>query len=198
MTVDDTTLDVAYTNLTKRVEDSEEASTTLQTELEVVQGQISSKVWQTDITEITDPIGQRTTTLEDQYSQINQDVNGITVEIENLQTSVSDNYETLDNKITSVSATADGIRSEVSAVNTKVDNLEIGSRNYIRNSKTLTYDSYSFVARGDDTTAYVGSAIVGTNTADGTIITADTLNSIETSTQNTSTAVDGVKATMGI
>lgn len=48
---------------------------------------------------------------------------------------------------------------------------------------TMTYDSYSFVSRGDDTTAYVGSAVVGTNTADEIVITADMLNSMETSTE---------------
>ena len=84
------------------------------------------------------------------------------------------------------------------ATEEKVDNLEIGSRNYIRNSKTMTYDSYSFVSRGDDTTAYVGSAVVGTNTADEIVITADMLNSMETSTESTSIAIDDVKTTMGI
>lgn len=98
----------------------------------------------------------------------------------------------------SVSQTASEIRAEVSAVESKVDNLEIGSRNYIRNSKTLTYDSYSFVSRGSDTAAYVGSAVVGTSTADGVVITAAQLNAIETNNANAATAIASVKTTMGV
>lgn len=66
---------------------------------------------------------------------------------------------------------AQGIMTTVASVSDKVDNLEIGSRNYIRSSKTLTYDSYSFVPRGNDTTACVDSAVVGTSIVNGTIIT---------------------------
>ena len=166
VTIDNTTLDVAYTTLANKVTEHGEATTTLQTELEVVQGQIESKIWQTDITEITDPLGQRTATLEDNYSTVNQ--------------------------------TMAGIRTEVGAVKTKVDNLEIGSRNYIRNSETMIYDNYSFVSRGNDTTAYVGSAVVGTSTASGVVITAAQLNEIESNNATASTAIDSVKTTIGI
>lgn len=79
-----------------------------------------------------------------------------------------------------------------------VDNLDIGSRNYIRNSKTMVFDTYSFVSKSNDTAAYVGSAVVGTSTVDGTVITAARLNAIETNNANAASAIDSVKSTMGV
>lgn len=65
-------------------------TTALETSLSVVQGQITSKVWQSDITEVTSPLAEQLTTLEDQYSQIDQTVDGIELSVGNLQTTVTD------------------------------------------------------------------------------------------------------------
>ncbi|MCD7803083.1 MAG: hypothetical protein LUH09_09355 [Clostridiales bacterium] len=63
---------------------------TLETELAVVQGQITAKVWQTDITDITDPLGEQVTTLNDQYAQLTLDLNSITLSVGDLTTTVTD------------------------------------------------------------------------------------------------------------
>ena len=68
----------------------ETRTTTLETSLTEVQGQITSKIWQTDITEITDPLGGKVTTLEDQYSQIDQTLGRIDLSVGNLQTKVDE------------------------------------------------------------------------------------------------------------
>ena len=87
VTIDETTLDVAYQTITTATDGLGSRTTALETNLEVVQGQISAKIWQTDITEITDPLGQRTTVLEDQYSAISQTVDSISLNVGQLETS---------------------------------------------------------------------------------------------------------------
>ncbi len=92
-------------------------STLLETNLSVVEGKISAKVWQTDIDTAAETL------------------NG---EIARVKKTVSDNYSKLDLSI-------DGIKSEVGSVKRTVEELELGGRNLILDSKTL--GSYSFVAR---------------------------------------------------
>ena len=88
VTIDETTLDVAYQTITTATDGLGSRTTALETNLEVVQGQISAKIWQTDITEITDPLGGKVTALEDQYSQIDQTLGRIDLSVGNLQTKV--------------------------------------------------------------------------------------------------------------
>ncbi len=113
-----------------------ESVSVLETELAVVQGQISSKVWQTDITDITDSLGQSITALEDNYSTVSQTVQGIQTEIGSLSTTVSDNYSELSSQLTTISATAAGLQVQVTsaqatadAAQESVDNLSIGGVN---------------------------------------------------------------------
>lgn len=84
VTVDNTTLDVAYksvTTATEAVQAGVDAVTrrtsALETDLTVVQGQIASKVWQSDITEVATSLGDKLTTLTDEYSEVSQTVDGI-------------------------------------------------------------------------------------------------------------------------
>ena len=111
---------------------------------------------------------------------------------------ITEELGSIKEEMSNFSVTNEKIQSEVSQVKSTVDNLEIGSRNYIRNSRTLTYDDYSLVSRGSDTTAYVGSATVGTSTASGTVITAAQLNGMESNNAAAATAIDSVKTEMGM
>lgn len=72
-------------NASDSVEDVVERTSTLETSVEQISGQITSKVWQTDITTITDPLGNRTSELEQKYSQIDQTVNNISITVGSLQ-----------------------------------------------------------------------------------------------------------------
>ncbi len=56
VTIDDSTLSVWYTTVNTKTDELEEATSTLQTGLEVVQGQITAKVWQSDIDEAVSDI----------------------------------------------------------------------------------------------------------------------------------------------
>ncbi|MCD7857949.1 MAG: hypothetical protein LUG55_09170 [Clostridiales bacterium] len=92
----------------------------LETELEVVQGQITAKVWQTDIDEAADALNGSLTTLQDRYSAITQTVDGMTTEVADLTTVVSDNYTALQSKITTVEQTVGGITTAVADLTTVV------------------------------------------------------------------------------
>jgi hypothetical protein len=131
VTVDDTTLAAAYKTLTQQVTDVATTSSTLKTELEVVQGQIESKVWQTDITNAVNPISGDVETLRDQYTAVAQTVDSIQVDVGDVKTTVNDNYKELDDRIATISATADGITTTVSSLQSKIDNRSYENRNYI-------------------------------------------------------------------
>jgi hypothetical protein len=65
--MDDTTLEANYQTLMQRVSDDETTTQNLQTEFKEVQGKIESKVWQSDITEATTPLGNSITQLSDHH-----------------------------------------------------------------------------------------------------------------------------------
>ncbi|MCD7810254.1 MAG: hypothetical protein LUG91_00115, partial [Ruminococcus sp.] len=89
----------------------------LQTNFEVISGQISSKVWLTDITEATNELGESITEINDKYSQVVQDYSGITTTIADLTTTVDSHTD----KITTIEATADGITRTIEEVTATAD-----------------------------------------------------------------------------
>ncbi|MCD7881067.1 MAG: hypothetical protein LUG47_05285 [Clostridiales bacterium] len=120
VTINETTLSAWYATVNTKTDELTTTTQTLQTSLSEVQGQITAKVWQTDITDITDPLGEQVTTLNDQYAQLTLDLNSITLSVGDLTTTVSDNYETLEGKIATVETTASGISATVSALQSTV------------------------------------------------------------------------------
>lgn len=82
------------------------------TDLSVLQGQINSKIWQTDINTAVSPLGSNITTLNTKYSELTQDLSGF-------KTTVSSTYTTKQ----------------------ELNNLEIGSRNLIRYNNVVQYGS---------------------------------------------------------
>lgn len=149
------------------------------------------------------------------------DVTQLTTRVTNAETSITQNKEaielratktevteTVDAVITRITEAESSIKQNSEAIELKVnqstmnealENLQIGTRNYIRNSQTMMWNDYVIVSAGDDKTGYVGSAIVGTSELDdGTVITAERLNTIETSNENTDTSITTIKEAMGI
>ncbi|MCD8197803.1 MAG: hypothetical protein LUE24_11680, partial [Lachnospiraceae bacterium] len=128
-----------------------EKTTTLETELEVVQGQISSKVWQTDIDTAVDTLEGEITTIQDQYTTVTETIEGITTEIGDLTTTVNGDGTTtgLVSRVTTLETTAEGITATVTSVQSQIDNLSIGGRNYALNSGRYT--------EGDDPAWYLSS-----------------------------------------
>ena len=72
------TLDVAFTNLATLVNSQGSTITSQGTAISVIQGQISSKIWQQDITAASDAINQ---TMSTQYSTLTQNINNVSVQL---------------------------------------------------------------------------------------------------------------------
>lgn len=70
------TLDVAFTNLTTLVTTQGNTISSQGTAISTIQGQISSKIWQQDITTATDALTQ---TMNTQYSTLTQNINSVSV-----------------------------------------------------------------------------------------------------------------------
>lgn len=85
------TLDVAFTNLATLVNTQGSTISSQGTAISVIQGQISSKIWQQDITTATDALTQ---TMNTQYSTLTQNINNVNV--------------TLGSEITSIQQQIDG------------------------------------------------------------------------------------------
>lgn len=155
------------TDWTPAPEDGEEAlsevtqrTTALETGLSVVQGQITSKVWESDITQITNPLGQQLTTLEDQYSQMSQTVDGITLSVGNLQTTT----EALGSSISDVQGELalkvgrDDNDQIVSMLNASADQINL-------TGQRIKIDSPNFKLAADGTVTAVNADLSGKVTA---------------------------------
>jgi hypothetical protein len=70
------TLDIAFTNLTSLVNTQGSTISSQGTAISTIQGQISSKIWQQDITAASDALSQ---TMNTQYSTLTQNINSVSV-----------------------------------------------------------------------------------------------------------------------
>ena len=93
------TLDVAFKSLSTEVDDLGSTVTSQGTQITVLQGQITNKVWQQDINEATNTLGT-------QYSTLEQTVNGFV-------TTVTETYATLDD-LSSTQSSAEITEARVS------------------------------------------------------------------------------------
>ncbi|MGN0299237.1 MAG: tail fiber domain-containing protein, partial [Lachnospiraceae bacterium] len=129
--IDNTTLSVAYKTITQKESDLESDLETLETEFEAIQGKISSKIWQTDIDDAVNEIGEEITTINDKYATLIQTVDGIQSTVGDLQTVTSDHEQTISSVQSSISQTAAEIELKVekdgviSAINQSAESITI-------------------------------------------------------------------------
>ena len=64
--MNESTLEATYETMNTQIRENTQATQTLQTQVREVQGQITQKVWQSDITEAVTPLGESITELSDQ------------------------------------------------------------------------------------------------------------------------------------
>lgn len=74
--IDDKRLDAAYKTLSESVSGLGTKTESLETSLSTVQGNISSKIWQTDINAAKDALGKDIKSITDQYAALNQTMSG--------------------------------------------------------------------------------------------------------------------------
>ncbi|MCD8142273.1 MAG: hypothetical protein LUD83_03190 [Clostridiales bacterium] len=145
---------------------------TLQTELEVVQGQITARVWQSDIDEAADALNESISTLQDRYSAILLTVDGITSEVADLTTVVSDNYTALQTKITTVEQTAEGLISRVSQTESDISD-NAASITTLSSELTQLADSIDMCVTTDADTGYLRLGVGSDRTVKFTVESAN-------------------------
>lgn len=141
------TLDVSFKSLSSTVTSQGETITSQGTAISTIQGQITSKVWQQDIDTAKDE-------MSTQYSALSQDLSGF-------KTTVGDTYATntrVSNAETSISQLSDKITANItettnlgsrmssveqtaSSLTVKIDDLQVGGRNLLRNSDNAVENS---------------------------------------------------------
>ena len=126
------TLDVVFTDLTSQVDDLEDRVTSQGTSLSVIQGQISSKVWQQDINYVND-------TMNTKYSSLEQTVDDINVIVANHTSQISEKADdsdmvTVKDQIAELNVSLNGFKTIVRdtyATKDTVDNITVGGRNLL-------------------------------------------------------------------
>lgn len=125
------TLDVAFKSLSTDVDGIADTVTAQGTQISAVQGQISQKIWQDDISTAVDGITPEITSLKNRCSDIEQTADGITQTVTGIQSDISENYSTTEQMNAAIELKADGITQSVSKT---IDEMSIGGRNLILNS----------------------------------------------------------------
>ena len=143
VTIDDKTLAAAYTEITRKQSDTDEAMSALGSDLTVVKDQISQKVWQTDIDTAADELGGRITTLSDQYTQQQTTIGGIQQTIGSLQSSLEEKadgstVQEISQRLNTVEETSDSFSRTISEVQTKLAKTVAGVTSYYILSTSMT------------------------------------------------------------
>lgn len=113
---------------------------------------ITDKVWQDDITNSINNYDNTTTeSIRSRVSQVEQDVNGIKSTVSDVQTTLTEKADgstvtELSEKVSTLEQNADGFKQTVEKNYVAKTDLNISSRNLLRNSKTLIFDSYAIIA----------------------------------------------------
>lgn len=112
---------------------------------------ITDKVWQDDITNSINNYDSTTTeSIRSRVSQVEQDVNGIKSTVSDVQTTLTEKADgstvmELSEKVSTLEQNADGFKQTVEKNYVAKTDLNISSRNLLRNSKTLIFDSYAII-----------------------------------------------------
>ena len=142
--MNESTLEATYETMNTQIGENARATQTLQTQVREVQGQITQKVWQSDITEAVTPLGSSITQLSDQYTSQQQTINGLTTEIGDVQTSLESKadgstVQALTARVNTVEETADGVTRTVSQISTQIQSTvtDVAVFYALNNSETV-------------------------------------------------------------
>ena len=143
------TLDVAFKSLTTEVTNHGETITSQGTQISTIQGQITNKIWQQDITKAKNELGEQTEALNTKYSELNQTVYGISTTVASHTTDMSK----LETRMSTVEQTADGLVIRLNGVDDDISEAGKTATNYM--SATT-----SGIIVGDMTTDALGNNVL--------------------------------------
>lgn len=145
-----------------------ETVTSQGTQLTAVQGQITSKVWQQDITTAVTPLKDTTTTLTNQYASLNQTLTGLTATVNSNTTQINTKADSgtvtaVQNTLTSLQADLNGFKTTASktyTTKTEFTNLEFGGRSILTGTRDFTADCTINTASSLMTDKYNGLSVL--------------------------------------
>jgi hypothetical protein len=133
------TLDLVFKVLVERLDGYDSTFTSQGTQISAIQGNINSKIWQQDIVTATDPIQTKTNTLTNQYTELEQEVDSISLTVQTHSSQISEKADnssltTVSDKVTSLETSLEGFqttvsqtyatKTEASAAQTAADNAQ--------------------------------------------------------------------------
>ena len=204
------TLDVAFVKMESDIDAISEEVTTQGTALSVVQGQISSKVWLEDIKE-TDlgEVEGAISTLETQYSELNQTVSGISTTVGQHTTQIANKADSstvtaVSDRVTEVEADLEGFRTSVSetyatktalsATDTKAANAATAASNAQSTANEAKTNAATAQSTADTAKTNAATAQSAAEAAQSTANTAETnAATAQTAANNAATAASNAQ-----
>lgn len=156
-------LDVAFKELITSSAGLQNTVTSQGTQISVIQNQISSKIWQSDINDAT-------SNMSTQYSLLEQRVDGVSLEVSNNTSNISevanktivleadlDGFKSMVNSTYATTEDVDELSSRTSTVeqtaegiSVRLEDLQIGGRNFIRYGKLDKPNDYYWASAGEN------------------------------------------------
>lgn len=116
--------------------------------LDAVNKKFTDKVWQTDITtQINNYDGTTVKDIKDRITQTEKDINGITNTVKDVESKLTtkadgSTVQQLTERLSKAEQDAEGFKQTVQKSYVRKGELQMSSRNLLRNSKTLVYKDY--------------------------------------------------------
>lgn len=134
------TLDVVFESMSTDIDELQNGVSSQGTAIQVMQGQIASKVWQQDINTAVSDVNTTTENLSTQYEEMVQDLDGLSATVANHTSEISKKANSatvteVSNKVASLETNLSGFKSEVGetyATKTELDD----SNERIENAET--------------------------------------------------------------
>lgn len=216
------TLDVAFSALSTNVTELGETVSSQGTAISVMQGQISSKIWQQDINAVSDELNETTETLSTQYSTLSQKLDGVSSTVASHTSQIqnkadSSTVTTVSNKVSSLETNLSGFKTTVgntyatktalSDTNAKVTAAETSISENAKaislratQSEVATAKSEAISAASSDATTKANNALSSANANTSTLLkdyskTADMNAAIELKADSITNAVSTTYAT---
>ncbi len=188
-------LDVAFNTVVTDIGNLTDTVSSQGTQLSVIQGQISSKVWQQDIDAVIDDVNA----LSTQYSALDQTVNTMSATVSSHTTQIEskadkNSVKTVQDKVTEVEASLDGFKTTVS--DTYATKGEVtGVNEQVSTNKTAIEQNTSEIALRAKKTD-VDNLTARVDTAEANIsVNTDSISGLVTKTTENEKSISELKQT---
>lgn len=160
------TLDVALGTTETKITDINKTVTSQGTAISTIQGQITSKIWKSDITSETNALDEKITAQSNKYNTLSQELNGLKTTVGEHTSQIANKADgstvtAVSNRVTSVETSLSGFKSEVSSTYTtkqEFNNLTIGGRNLYVGASKWRKDTPATTGASDDAYLYLSGA----------------------------------------